>query len=195
MKWYILTGAAILTIAVGGVLFFLNPPQEANTTQPIPGLPVAGTVVPSNEAPGSPNTSITEATMSFSTPSGAVITVKDFIHNGETVPDVQNPGSYVLAGSLGYCLADGSCPRGAPTTNFSVLYNEKIHFFNIVLLKEPLGAIRLEAEQFLINRLGITEQQACSLNYSIGAPYWVNETYDDKNLGFSFCPGATKLPQ
>ena len=194
MKWYFIIGILLIGVATG-LFFFFSSPKEIATTSPTPGLPVAGTVVPSNEDPGSLNAPIAEAVISFATPSGVTVTVKDFIHNGETVPDVQNPGSHVLAGSLGYCLADGSCPRGAPTTNFSVSYNEKTHFFNIVLLKEPLGAVRLEAERFLIDRLGITEQQACSLNYSIGAPYWVNETYDDKNLGFSFCTGATKLPK
>ena len=121
--------------------------------------------------------------------------MKDFIHNGETVADTVNPGTYVLAGSLGYCLADGSCPSGAPTTSFAISYDEKIRFFNIVLLEEPLGVTRFEAEQFLANRLGLSREQLCSLDYSIGAPYWINDAYADKNLGFSMCKGATPLPK
>ncbi|MBU6388570.1 hypothetical protein KGQ72_01700 [Patescibacteria group bacterium] len=194
MKWYFIIGTILIIVAA--VLFFLfaGSPKTVSTTPPTPGFPMASTTAPNPVVPvGSAGTST--ATISFATPSGTVVTVKDFVHNGETVQDVQNPGSYVLAGSLGYCLADGSCPSGASTTDFSVSYNEKTHFFNVILLKEPLGAVRLEAEQFLTDRLGIAGQQACGLNYFVGTPYWVNATYDDRNLGFSFCPGATELPK
>ena len=194
MKWYVLIGAIAITIAAG-LFFFVSGSTPSTTVQQTPGLPIASSTVSSPTVSGSFSTSTTGTTISFATPSGAVATVRDFIHNGETVADTVNPGSYVLAGTVGYCLADGTCPSGYPTTNFSISYDEKTHFFNIVLLKEPLGAVRLEAEQFLASRLGITGQQLCGLDYSIGAPYWVNTTYADKNLGFSFCPGATVLPQ
>ena len=188
MKWYLIIGTVIIVIVA--VLFFLfsGAPQNESPASATPGFPITNSV----EISGSFGTST--ATLSFPTPSGAIVTVKDFVHNGETVSDVENPGAYVLAGSVGYCLVDGKCPSGNPTTDFSVSYNENTHFFNIILLKEPLGATRLEAEQFLANRLGITGQEVCNLKYFVGTPYWVNETYDSKNLGFSFCPGATVLP-
>ena len=194
MKWYLLIGTIIVVTVVILLFVFSGSSENVDTTQPTPGLPVAGSVAPNNE-PGSSGAITTGATLSFTTRSGATAIVKDFVHNGETVADVVNPGSYVLAGTVGYCLADGTCPAGYSTTNFNISYDEKTHFFNVVLLKEPLGTVRLEAEQFLANRLGITGQQLCSLDYSIGAPYWVNTAYADKNLGFSFCPGATALPQ
>ena len=195
MKWYLLIGATVVVFSA--ILFFVfsGPSKTVTTTSSITGLPIASSTIPDIESVDTFNPSTTVSTLSFPTRSGASLTVKDFIHNGETVSDSQNPGSYVLAGSLGYCLANGSCPSGASTTDFSISYNEKTHFFNIILLKEPLGEARFEAEQFLISRLGIDERQICSLDYFVGAPYWVNETYDDKNLGFSFCSGATKLPK
>jgi len=191
MKWYLIIGSAI--VVIGGVLalLFSGSPKEDTATIPAPGLPMAS----STTSTGGVSGLSMEPTVSFATPGGAVATVKNFIRNGETVPDVQNPGSYVLAGSVGYCLADGTCPSGASTTDFNISYNEQTHFFNIVLLKEPLGTVRLAAEQFLTDRLGLTGQEACNLNYFVGTPYWVNEAYDDKNLGFSFCPGATTLPK
>lgn len=196
MKWYFIIGAVVVIISTALFFFLSGSPENTGTSPvPTPGLPLASSTVPVTTGGSGPVVTSTEPTISFATRSGAVITVKDFIHNGETVPDVQNPGSYVLAGSVGYCLADGSCPSGAFTTDFSLTYNEKTHFFNIILLKEPLGATRLEAEQFLADRLGVTGQQVCSLNYFVGTPYWVNEAYDDKNLGFSFCAGATTLPK
>ncbi|MFA6414841.1 MAG: hypothetical protein WC217_01525 [Candidatus Paceibacterota bacterium] len=195
MKWYFIIGSILLLVGV--VLFFLfsSSPEVVTTPQPTPGLPIASSTVPVTGGPSSFGTSNTGPTVSFATPSGAVVTVKDFVHNGETVADVQNPGSYVLAGSVGYCLADGTCPEGASTTDFNISYNEKTHFFNIILLSEPLGATRLAAEQFLAGRLGLTGKASCSLNYFVGTPYWVNEAYDSKNLGFSFCPGAIALPK
>ena len=196
MKWYLIIGTTIIALSTGLFFLFSNPKSDGNEIiSPTPGLPVAGSNVPVENVSGSFATSTTgKAMMSLSTKSGALVVI-DFIHNGETIADVVNPGSYVLAGTLGYCLANGTCPSGYVTSDFSVLYNEKMNFFDIVLLKEPLGTVRFKAEQFLVDRLGITEQQACSLNYSIGAPYWVNTIYSDKNLGFSFCPGATVLPK
>ncbi|MCR4276169.1 MAG: hypothetical protein NUV90_02175 [Candidatus Parcubacteria bacterium] len=196
MKWYIIIGTAFIIIAIGSyVVFFSGSPTESvNNPQPTAGLPISGSITPNPSTSGG-GTATSSPTISFATPSGAVVTVKDFIHNGETVQDVQNPGSYVLAGSLGYCLADGSCPKGASTMDFSVSYDEKNHFFNIILLAEPLGAVRLEAERFIANRLGLAGKDACNLNYFVGTPYWVNAAYDDRNLGFSFCPGATPLPK
>lgn len=195
MKWYFIIGAVIVIIAMVWFFFFSGSPKTVTTTQPTPGLPIAGSTVIPNAGTGSSGTGAAEKTISFATPSGAVVTVLDFVHNGETVQDVQNPGSFVLAGSLGYCLANGTCSAGASTTDFSISYNEKTHFFNIILLAEPLGTIRLESEQFLSTRLGIVGQQLCSLNYFVGTPYWVNAAYDSKNLGFSVCPGATVLPK
>jgi hypothetical protein len=124
---------------------------------------------------------------------GTVIT-RDFIHNGETVTDTVNPGTYQLAGSLEYCLADGTCPSGAATSDFSISYNSKTQFFNVALVNEPLGPVRAAAEKFLTSRLGVSSAQMCRLQYFVGTPNYVNSSYSGKNLGFSFCPGAVPLP-
>jgi len=44
-----------------------------------------------------------------------------------------------------------------------------------------------------MSRLGIGEQEMCQLHYSFSAPYWVNEFYAGRELGFSFCPGSVSL--
>lgn len=124
---------------------------------------------------------------------GTAVDVVDFTHNGETVEDVMNPGNYVLAGSLGYCLADGSCPEGAHENDFTVTYSDA-DGFRIVLLAEPLKDVRRKAEDFLMARLGIGEEEMCKLPYYLGTPYFVNERFSSGNLGFSFCPGAVLLP-
>ncbi len=125
---------------------------------------------------------------------GTALSVKDFVHNGETIPDPNQAESYQLAGSLGYCNADGTCPTGAKTEDFSISYSAKYQFFNIVLLAEPLSKSRIEAEQFLMSRLGLTQDQLCELNYALGTTVHVNSVYGGEELRFSFCPGAIKLP-
>ena len=122
------------------------------------------------------------------------VVMLDFLNNGTTAADLQNPGMYYVAGSPGYCLSDGTCPHGAAATDFNIAYDARAQFFNIALLGEPLGKVRAEAEQLMIKILGISQDQLCTLNYYVGTTYYVNEQYSGKNLGFSFCPGATVLP-
>ncbi len=127
--------------------------------------------------------------------SGGTIVTNDFIHNGVTIPDAANSGRYLLAGNLGYCITDSQKCQAGAVTNFNVFYDSTAGSFTIALLKEPLGQVRLEAEQFLMQTLGITQEDMCRLNYYVGTTAHVNPYYDSKNLGFSFCPGATVLPQ
>src|SRR3989338_6993533 len=101
MKWYLLIGATVVVFSA--ILFFVfsGPSKTVTTTSSITGLPIASSTIPDIESVDTFNPSTTVSTLSFPTRSGASLTVKDFIHNGETVSDSQNPGSYVLAGSLG----------------------------------------------------------------------------------------------
>ncbi len=126
---------------------------------------------------------------------GNAIATNDFVHNGITIPDTVNSGRYLLAGNLGYCMSDPQeCQAGA-TTDFNIFYDSTNGSFTIALLKEPLGQVRFEMEQFLMKTLGITQEDMCRLNYYVGTVSDVNPLYADRNLGFSFCPGATVLPQ
>jgi hypothetical protein len=135
------------------------------------------------------------AQMVLATPGGTAVITHDFIHNGTTIPDKANVGRYLLAGNLGYCPSDPQQCQAAQASDFSVYYNSAQQSFTIALTKEPIGQSRLDMQQFLLTTLGITEQQMCSLDYYVGTTYEVNSTYDDRNLGFSFCPDVTALPQ
>jgi hypothetical protein len=133
--------------------------------------------------------------MSLGAQNGTVIVAKDFIHNGATISDTANTGRYLLAGNLEYCLSNPQQCQAAQATNFKIYYESVPQAFTIALTEEPIGQARLDAEQFMLITLGLTQQQMCSLHYYVGTTYWVNERYDDRNLGFSFCPGATVLPK
>ena len=204
LKGYLVIAAVIVLIVGVGVLVFVGATSNTSTTVPTTtGLPVAGqttstsgqhaqSVAQGSFAPAAGGQ--TQPTLTLVSRASGTIVTKDFLHNGETVADVVNPGTYVLAGSLGYCTASGVCGANVSTTDFSISYATSTQFFNIILLAEPVGLVRSAAERFFLARLGIGEQAACALNYYVGTPYWVNESYDNKNLGFSFCPGATALP-
>jgi len=183
------------TIFLGIVwYFFLIPkitPQPSGHT-PVT-LPVSTSTSVGSVVPG--DTPIPPGEISVRVQDGKSIVVNDFIHNGVTVADTINPGRYLLAGNLGYCYPDSAQCQAASTTNFIVFYNSKPQSFTIALTEEPVGKARLAMEQFMLKTLGISQQQLCALNYSVGVTRYVNEQYTAKNLGFSFCPGAVVLPQ
>ena len=190
MKLKLFIGSLVV-IGISTIYLFFFAANETPEPAPTgtPSLPIATS---------SPNTSIFPSgtrTITIITRAGTKIMVLDFINNGQTVADAQNPGRYYLAGEVGYCLPDGSCPAGAPAEDYNVVYDLKEQFFTISLLDEPIGSARKNAEAFLLKVLGISQTETCNLNYYVGTSIYVNETYAGKNLGFSYCPGATKLPQ
>jgi hypothetical protein len=126
---------------------------------------------------------------------GSTIVINDFIHNGVTLLDSANAGNYLLAGNLGYCFSDPQKCQAAPATDFIIYYNSVPQSFTIDLTQEPIGQARLAMEQFMLTVLGISQQQMCSLNYLVSVTRYVNSQFTGKNLGFSFCPGATVLPK
>ena len=180
--------AAVLLLALAAIAFLLLRTPIPNEPQ----QPDGGTLFPGggNILPG---TSVTGRMMIYGR-GDTEFEVNDFIQDQITVADVVNTGHYVLAGELGYCLADGTCPKGADTSTFSISFNDEDDTFNIVLLAEPLGEVRREAETHLQNRLGLSNEVMCELNYYIGTPSFVNDSYSNGNMGFSYCSGAVKLP-
>ncbi len=124
--------------------------------------------------------------------SGGEIQVQDFTKDPLTVEDPVNTGQYYL----GYHFTEG-VPDSTATDSppYVIDYIASDQFFNVVLYKEPIAKTRQEAEQYLMQHLGITQDQMCGLKYLISVPFWVNQYYTGTSLGFSFCPGATQLPQ
>jgi hypothetical protein len=126
---------------------------------------------------------------------GTSAEANDFLHNGVTIPAGTRGDTYLLAGNLGYCYVDPQKCQAATTTDFTVYYDSGRHSFVIDLTKEPIGQSRLDMEQFMSTTLGVSQQQMCNLNYLVSVTRYVNEHFAGANLGFSFCPGATKLPK
>jgi hypothetical protein len=135
------------------------------------------------QQPGTPVTQ-GEQGITVSTQGGGSILVKDFKNDAATKPDPNNQGQYYLSGGL---------DPTAASTAYSTFFVEANQSFNITLLREPIKDVRIQAETELLQKLGITQEQACALNYYVGVPAEINEIYAGKNLGFSFCNGATSL--
>ncbi len=182
-----------IVLVIGYWFFFTKTDSDTNKPTPQDQGGVENPLFPSLPPVKLGTGTSSPQTVTVASQSGDPLMVKDFINNGETTPDVVNPGYYVLAGSIGYCLGDGRCPSGASTTDFKITYNSASQFFNIVIFTEPIGKVRSIAEYFLLDRLGLTQQELCTLRYSVGVPYRVSPINAGKNIGFSFCPGSIQF--
>lgn len=123
-----------------------------------------------------------EVKMNLRITDGTQIPVRNFLASAQVQKDLDNSGYY----SLGY--------QGAQNSTYRITYIDETNYFNIVLLAEPLGASRTQAENYLMNTLGISKEQMCLLDYTMSVPNAVNTNFSGENLGFSFCPNAVKLP-
>ena len=174
----VIIGSVVVIALIAFVIwgFMATPSSTPSTGSSSVGFPSAGTVtsLPS----GTPSISVAAIQQGS-------IQVKDFKNNPNTVKDPYNTGYYDIAG--------GSEP-GLTNASFHIFYDDAHQYFGISLLSEPLGYYRKQAEQLLLQTLGISQEQMCQLNYSMGVGPDVNEAYAGKNLGFSFCPSATVLP-
>ncbi len=185
---YIVGGILVLAaIAIGvWLLFFadtttLTPSGAQNTGFPIASSTPGTTVTPSGSG------------VTVASPAGGnVVTTKNFLIDPMTVQDPVNPGYYYL----GYHAKEDGVEDSTATEDppYIILYIDADQSFTVELLHEPLGDTRKEAQDYLMTHLGITEREACVLQYSVRVPNSVNSFYAGQSLGFSFCPGATELP-
>ncbi|MEJ0053390.1 MAG: hypothetical protein WDN10_01505 [bacterium] len=181
MKAKLIITAAVILVAIIAVLaFYLIRPHSAE-------LPVQN-----------------PATNPFGTPAGTVTTTSGtssdllpvILNDGSTVqvPDFTKSNQPDWAGpAAGYQVA------GSVTSDFVITYilpdpTTQRPQFLITLLAEPLGSVRLAAEQALRTALELSDTQLCALDTVVSAGPGVNDAYAGKSLGLSFCPGATKLP-
>lgn len=110
-----------------------------------------------------------------------------FLQNPDVTADVNNPGNYFIGNEPKTDTEVGSQP-------YVITYTADTKYFNITLTQEPIGKVRQSAELYLMDSLSLSKDQMCALNYGVYTPTFVNSQYAGTNLGFSFCPGAVKLP-
>ena len=189
--FWILGGLVLSGIFAAAYTFIVSPRISVPETQPAQsvGFPVAGSVPVDTTV-----TQTQQSSMTLEGVGGQFISTVDFIADPMTVKDPSNPGYYYL----GYHYRANEGVVDATATDnppYIIEYIAETHYFNISLLSEPIGELRQEAEQYLMTRLGITQDQMCQLDYMVSVPDRVNSYYSGKSLGFSFCQGATALPR
>lgn len=114
------------------------------------------------------------------------IRVSDFLND----PDVASStdSSFFLSWSPG---SEATSTVRDPAYEF--YYLPESSFFIVVLLKEPIGETRRKATDDFKLKLGISDADLCTLNTEVNTPYYVNDFYAAKNLGFPGCSGSFKF--
>jgi hypothetical protein len=183
MKWLYITVSilVILALVALGAYFLIRPSTPAASTTPGQGTNPFGT--PAGSTPGATRASSTP-TLLITTTDGNQLTVPDFTQ--ENQPSTASPVN-------GYRVA-GSEIAGSGGAGFQVAYFPDQSYFDIAILAEPLGQNRFVAEEALRSRLGLSQTQMCSLNVKVFVLGEANETFAGRDLGLSYCPGATVLP-
>ena len=177
---------AIILIALAGLIavgFYLLRPQPPANIPNNPTFPSAGG-----------QGGVLSQTMTLTSRSGEPVTVQNFINNGVTERDTINSSQYYLAGKNALCELESDCYSGAPSDTFDIVYFADEDAFAVGLTAEPLGEARRNAEQFLLKTLGVSQEELCTLDYFVTTNVDVSEQYAGADLGFSFCPGAMRLP-
>ena len=121
-----------------------------------------------------PQQTTTPNTLSVQTKAQQPVKVKDFTKNYQAA----TPGNGLLVDNGQY----------------SISYSTSDQSFLITLESKPLKTARAAAEQDILNRLNITQAQACQLKVSVKVPLNVDPNYAGNELGLSFCPGSVPLP-
>jgi hypothetical protein len=177
----------IVVVAIVVVLGILLTNAHTNSSSSSSSTAASSTFPVSNSPSQDTYVTTTAKPVTVSNASGGnPIVVKDFEDQKGVVKNAD--------GNQGYDILVGTTDPSAPTPPYEIDYSAKDQSFGITLNSEPLGTYRKEAEQDLMQRLGLTEVQMCNLNYYVGVANGVNDNYNAENLGFSFCPGAVQLP-
>ncbi len=122
-------------------------------------------------------------TVTVTAPDGSTYPVPDFRQGKKA--DTLPAGTY-------YHLTDNQTTQG-PEAQFEIQYGTD-NSITIVLLKEPLKAARLAAENSLRTFFPLPDEALCKLDVFVSVPASVNETFAGNNLGLSFCQSGTRLP-
>lgn len=112
-----------------------------------------------------------------------------FVVSSSTIKDPVNPNTYILVGDLGYCLADGTCPRTntGDEGSYSMSYDSTADLYTIVIYAKPLTMVRDIAETRLSSFLNLSRSNLCSLNYYVTTVSSVSVADAGSNIGFTAC--------
>lgn len=104
-----------------------------------------------------------------------------------SAPQSGAPGVYAVT----------SPPAGTPpsvASEYSIIFFEDKTAFTIIINARPLSETRTKAERALLEKLGITKEEACHLNVDLGVIASVDIDMSGRNFGLSFCPNGIPFP-
>lgn len=196
MRTFLISSAVVVLLVLASLLLWIrtHPAQTPRVVVQTEGS--AGNVPSSDEnttfLPNAPRQDTGQASSTPYAPrtvpiplaNGGTVMVKDF--SVTAIPDKNNKGISYLAGEDA-----GGVIAGTP---YVIEFISSDYSFTIGLLQVPLGGTRKQAESDLMKQLGISAQEMCMLHYVVLVPFDISEQYAGRNLGFSFCPGAVRLP-
>lgn len=180
-------GPLIVLVLIGiavGAWFFLRGPSPVNQTAPVTQtttLPVAGSVPVTTTASGNPISSQPMISLP-TTVDNLFVSARDFTLDPAVSIDPNDPAVLDLTGT-------------ASSSPFSITYRKTDGLFTMLLRAEPLGAVRAEASQKLLDLLQVSKQEACNLIVDVRIASTTNSLYEGKYIGLPFCEWSIPLPQ
>lgn len=192
MKNTIIISAGVLVVVGIGWFVVSKVFSPTGTQTPVDTTTDFSKILSPDEVPlNQPGQSSSGDTISVATEGGGSVQTNNFKKDPD-VGQYPTPDYYYL----GFHTPAGDAFDGTATANppYLITYIDSTQYFNIGLLQEPIGTTRIQVEQYLMSKLGISQGQMCRLQYMLSVPNSVNQSYSGTNLGFSFCPGAVQLP-
>src|SRR4030042_5618948 len=86
----------------------------------------------------------------------------------------------IIIGDDGYALFE-------KTSKYKIAYIPVDKSFLISILDNPFEDVKKEAEKAFLQKLGITQEDACLMNVNIATNIRINPSYAGKNYKLSFC--------
>lgn len=84
-------------------------------------------------------------------------------------------------------IEPGEKPVLTKNEKYRIVFQPKYNLVLITILATPYQDVRKEAEQDLLNQLGVSKEEACKLNVSVGSPYFANKEVITDSSRLSFC--------
>lgn len=170
MKKIIIVIAVIVIIATVILLILTHKKVASNNNAGNTGNATTGSL-PSVSATTSTNNFPTGNTLTIGTPEGSV-TINNFYNNAQQIS------------------VDRTSILIEQTNTYNITYYAPDSSFNILISTTPVTTVQAQAEAAFLQVLGISKNDACKLNVTIGVPESVDPNYANENIGLSFCSGS-----
>ena len=175
----------VLAVIIGGFIYWKvsqeEPTQNNTTTKPTQLFPVSGNTNTPTQTPtqnASSTTSVSVGMIKIQANDGGNVVMKDFY---------QSPYTQILDQYKDATIKDG--------VDYHVEFQPGSQEFFISLSGDDLYASRTNAEQGLLDKLGITKDEACRLSVSLAVAFSESPKASGTNYGLSFCPDGIPLPK